>query len=48
MEYEFDFDKVALHLYFLFPVYEQKITSRTVGVRWWQLMMGDRILRGIE
>ena len=37
MDYGFNFDKIALHLYYQFPQYEQKITYKTVAFRWWQI-----------
>jgi hypothetical protein len=43
IEYGFDFDKVALHLYYQFPQYDQRINYKTVTFRWWQITMGEMI-----
>jgi hypothetical protein len=43
IEYGFDFDKIALHLYYQFPQYDQRINYKTVTFRWWQITMENMI-----
>jgi hypothetical protein len=43
LEYGFDFDQIALHLYYEFPQYEQRINYKTVTFRWWQITVGERV-----